>query len=294
LSLPHTDSSQRGTIAFVPVPLRRLLLITFAALAVLIVGAARGGASTAALPSLYVNYNMQCHFTMSLDSGAGVSAGSAIPYGTYQLVVSTPIPFSDGLGGCDFINFSMTGPGVNYSTQLGQGDGTQEVTTQTFAAGSSYTATDNTVAPGTTITFSASNTPVSGASSSSGSSSSSSSGSSKGSSGSQSPLGTAAGGSSSTSLKFVGNLTGSVSAAGKLTLTFKGKPVASLAQGQYKLKVTDKSTKSGFIVDGGGHKVTVTSPAYKGSKTVTLDVTTGQWYYAAKAGAAKIYFVATA
>jgi hypothetical protein len=270
----------------VPVPLRRTLLVAFAAVAALIVGAARGGAATAASPSLYVDYNTSCHFTMRLDSGAGVTTGTAIPYGTYQLVVTTPIAFSDGQGGCDFINFSLTGPGVNYQTQLAQGDSTQEITNQTIASGGSYTASDNTVPPGSTITFSGSTTP----NSSSSSSSSSSSGASPGAS--QSPIGSEAG-SSSSKLTFKGNLVGTVTAAGKLTLTFKGKAVATLAQGQYQLKVTDKSTKSGFIVDGGGHKMTVTTPAYKGSKTITLNVTSGQWYYTGKAGVEKIYFVAT-
>ena len=268
---------------------RRSLLVALAALAVLIVGATRGGASTAALPSLYVDYTTQCHFTMRLDSGAGVTSGTAIPYGAYQLVVTAPIPFSNGLGGCDFINFSLTGPGVNYTTQLQQGDGTQEVTTQNFASGGSYTATDNTVAPGTTIAFTASSTPVSAGSSAS--SSPSSSGTGKGST-SSSPIGSLAG-SSTTTLKFKGDLVGAVSAAGKLTMTFKGKPVVSLSQGKYTLKVTDKSTKAGFIVAGGGKKVTVTTVGYKGSKSVTLNVTNGQWDYASKAGATRIYFIAT-
>jgi hypothetical protein len=263
-----------------------LLLVASAALAVLIVGAARGGAATAANPSLYVDYNTSCHFTMRLDSGGGVTTGTAIPYGTYQLVVTTPIAFSNGQGGCEFINFSLTGPGVNYQTQLGQGDSTQEITLQTIASGGSYTASDSTVPPGSTITFSGSSTPNSTAGSSS-----SSSGSGSGSA-SQSPIGSEAG-SSSTKLAFKGDLAGTVTAAGKLTLTFKGKPVATLAQGQYQLKVTDKSTKSGFIVDGAGKKMTVTTTAYKGSKTITLNVTTGQWWYSAKAGATKIYFLAT-
>ena len=71
--------------------------------------------------------------------------------GTYQVVVNTLFPFSDGQASCDFINFQLTGPGVSYSTQLGQGDADQEVTTQNFAASSSYTASDNTVAPGTSL-----------------------------------------------------------------------------------------------------------------------------------------------
>jgi hypothetical protein len=271
------------------VQLRRSTLIALGVLAVLVAGAARGGAATKALPSLYVDYNTSCHFTMRLDSGAGVSAGTAIPYGTYQLVVTTPIAFSNGQGGCEFINFSMTGPGVNYQTQLGQGDSTQEITSQNFASGASYTATDNTVPPGTTITFSASSTPVS---STAGGGSSSSSGTGKGST-SSSPIGSEAGGSSSSGLKPKGTLNGVVSAAGKLTLTFKGKPVVTLAQGSYTLTVSDKSATNGFIIDGGGHKITVTTTSFKGSKSVTVDVTTGQWYFVSKAGAAKIYFVAT-
>ena len=113
--------------------------------------AASGSASSGSLPSLYFNYNSSCHFTASTDSGASVGPGTAIPFGTYQVVVNTPFPFSNGQGSCDFVNFQLTGPGVSYTTQLGQGDADQELTSQTFQASGSYTASDSTVAPGTTL-----------------------------------------------------------------------------------------------------------------------------------------------
>src|SRR5579863_6392985 len=59
-----------ATIIFVPILSRRSVLIAFGALGALIVGVTHGRASTAALPSLYVNYDTQCHFTMALDGGA--------------------------------------------------------------------------------------------------------------------------------------------------------------------------------------------------------------------------------
>ncbi len=150
---------------------RRSALIASTTLSALALCATPGNASMAALPSLYVSYNSQCHFTMALDSSAAVGSGSVIPYGEYQLIISTPVPFAGGLGGCDFINFSLTGPGVSYSTQLGEGDETEDFTTQNFAASSSYVATDSTVAPTTTVSFNTSSTRVSASSGASSSSS---------------------------------------------------------------------------------------------------------------------------
>ena len=43
-------------------------------------------------------------------------------------------------------------------------------------------------------------------------------------------------------------LCGSVSTAGKLTLTLKGKRVSSLKAGRYKISVLDETSKSGFTL----------------------------------------------
>ncbi len=258
------------------------VLVVVAACA-LAIGAGR---ATAAAPDLYVNYDATCHFTMSLDSGASVPAGSSLPYGTYQVVVNTPFSFSNGQASCSAVNFALSGPGVSYTTTLGDGDGSQAVASAAFAANSSYTASDSAVTPGTSITFSTTNAAV-GA----GAAGSSSSGSSGSSSGGQSALGTPLAGSGK-KVAFQGALAGGVSAAGKLTLSFKGKSVATLKPGDYSVTVTDKSAKSGFFIGQSGHRTTtITSAAFKGKHSVTLDLTTGQWFFSAKPGGAKTYFV---
>jgi hypothetical protein len=266
--------------------LRRLALIGFTALGALIVGVTHGSASTAALPSLYVTYNPQCHFTMTLDSGAAVGSGSAIPYGKYQLIVSTPIPFATGLGGCEFINFSLTGPGVNYSTQLGEGDETEDFATQTLTLGSSYTATDNTVAPGTTITFSTSSTPVS-ASTGPSTSSSGNAPNTKPTTDSptkQTPL-----------VLNRGTLEGIVSASGKLSLTFHGKPVTEITAGRYKVQVVDTSHKDGFTIQQINKlPTTVTGVSFVGKRSATIVLSAGQSLFYPVFTGRKSYFVVVA
>jgi hypothetical protein len=268
----------------------RSMLVVLAVLAASIVGVTRGSAAMTALPSLYVTYNIQCHFTMSLDGGAAVASGSAIPYGDYQLVISTPVPFAGGLGGCDFINFNLTGPGVNYSTQLGEGDETADISNHTFVAGSSYTATDNTVAPGTAITFSTSSTPVT-ASPSVSSPSSSSTSHPKATTGSPFKQTT-----STPKRKPIvnrGTLDGTVSAGGKLSLTFDGKPVTEITAGRYKIQVVDKSHKEGFTIQQVTQlPTTVTGISFVGKRSATIVLSAGQsLYYPAFAGKKSYFFV---
>jgi len=257
--------------------------------AALVLAGAGGASGSSLLPSVYFNYTSSCHFTAVTDSGASLGPGTAIPYGTYQVVVNTPFPFSDGQASCDFVNFQLTGPGVNYSTQLGQGDADQEVTTQNFVASSSYTASDSTVAPGTSLAFGTSATPVATVGGSSSAGSSGTSGSS-GSSGSQSTLG----GSASTGSTVRGDLLGTVSSAGELKLILKGKPVATLPAGRYTVMVDDQSPTEGFILQAGGHApMTITTGVFKGKRSLTVNLTIGQWQFYGRPGAARIYFVAT-
>jgi hypothetical protein len=76
-----------------------------------------------------------------------------------------------------------------------------------------------------------------------------------------------------------GTLIGLVSAAGKLTLTDKGKPISSLRSGRYTFRVTDKSGKSGFTLQEIRRAAkTVTAAKYVGSRSVTIDLAAGQWF----------------
>jgi hypothetical protein len=74
-------------------------------------------------------------------------------------------------------------------------------------------------------------------------------------------------------------------------LIFKGKAVATLLAGDYAVTVNDKSHKAGLLLKGVGHAaVTITTASFVGKKTVTVDLTLGQWYYAPKSGGPKTYF----
>jgi hypothetical protein len=90
---------------------------------------------------------------------------------------------------------------------------------------------------------------------------------------------------------FRGTLAGVVSPAGKLTLAFKGKGVASLKSGRYKIAVDDKTPKSAFEVQRLKRQpVTVTGHAFVGKHTVTVTLDAGQWWYFSGAGK-KTYFI---
>jgi hypothetical protein len=286
------DNRRRATIIFVLILFRRSMLIAFTALGLVVVGVTRGSASTADLPSLYVTYNTQCHFTMALDSGAPVASGSAIPYGEYQLIISTPVPFATGLGGCNYINFVLTGPGVNYSTQLGEGDETEDFSTQSFTAGSSYTASDSTVAPGTTITFSTSSTPVT-ASSGPTSSSPGNASNAKPTPSTDSPTKQTT--SNSNPVVNRGTLEGIVSASGKLSLAFDGKPVTEITAGRYKVQVTDQSHKEGFTIQQVSKlATTVTGISFVGKRMETIVLSAGQSLFYPSFTGKKSYFLVVA
>ncbi len=244
-----------------------------------------GAGSAATLPSLYVNYTANCHFTMSLDSGATVSAGTAIPYGTYQAVLSTPFALSTGQGACESVAFQLTGPGVNYSSSLTQGESSSEIAPVLLQANATYTASDTSVSPGTSVTFSTSGVAASQGAGAGGSTGTGATTASKSSS-------SVLGGQTSTA-KVLGTLTGTVNATGKLGLTYEGKPVTTLRAGSYTVTVTDKSAASGFVLRSTKATKTVTTAAFEGKKSLVVKLASGQWTFYARTGATKSYFVAT-
>src|SRR4051794_38266320 len=94
--------------------------------------AARRDGAGGALPTLYVAYTINCTFAIMDDQGRRVSS---IAPGTYQVEVSTPIMFklvvpngpTDQIAPNDFtgckgwVQFQLTGPGVNLFTTLDAG-----------------------------------------------------------------------------------------------------------------------------------------------------------------------------
>jgi len=274
-----------------------ILIAALATAAVLVpaVGASSGGSAVPVLPTLYVVYTMNCTFSIVNDSGQPVSS---IAPGTYQVEVSTPImfklvvpggpdgspqPASDFTGCKGWVQFQLTGPGVNLNTTLDSGcDAFQTLPAQTFKPSSTYTFQDNNqpAVTRTAITTLATGTPPTP----------------------KSPYGTTSGkGETSqdivgsalkTSTVLRGTLNGSLNAQGKVALTSKGKPVSIVTAGRYRFTVTDQSANAGFVVKpvtGTALDVTATSFTGKHSRFVTLKP--GRWMYYATPTKANYFLV---
>jgi hypothetical protein len=262
---------------------RRIRILTLFAIAV---AAVVPVARAADLPSIYVTYADDCTYHLTNDAGAAVTAVAPT---TYQIVIATPAPFAavfepgrDPLGCNGNVKFRFTGPGVDISTTLDGGDGAYEVYTATFRSGAGYTMQDDTNVAGTRRTLVAS-APVSSATAGLPSSSSTAS----------TPKKTAAR-VAVVGPKVVGALAGSVSTAGKLALTLKGKPVTTLAAGRYRISVLDEASRAAFVVQQAGKKATtVTTKAYLGRGAATVALLPGQWTFYSTPGK-KRFFVVTA
>ena len=90
----------------------RLVFIVLAAAASL----ALAGGVHAAQPSLYATYSPNCTFTWTGDNSASVTS---VPPGTYDVVITTPFAFGNGNASCLYVQFHLTGPGLDLGTDLG-------------------------------------------------------------------------------------------------------------------------------------------------------------------------------
>ena len=79
-----------------------------------------------------------------------------------------------------------------------------------------------------------------------------------------------------------------MSAAGRLTLAYKGKSVTHLKPGKYTFTVTDKSSSNGFLVAEGEASARPASPArrFVGKHSAKVSLTAGKWLVLPKAGKA--------
>ena len=69
--------------------------------------------------------------------------------------------------------------------------------------------------------------------------------------------------------------------------------MTTLTAGDYTVTVNDKSATNGFVLQSGHSKRTVTTAAFKGRKSLTVDLTFGQWSVYGKKGGTKTYFITT-
>jgi len=232
---------------------------------------ALGQSARAAFPSLYANYATNCTFAFVGDGGTAVST---VAPGTYQVVVSTPFAFGNGLAQCEFVQFHLTGPGVNLDTDLGGGDMEVEQHAVTLQPGATYTVQDDGRPAQTrrTFTVNSSGSATGPSTSTSTSSPSTSTSNTKGGATSSDLVGSA--------IVFRGTLAAVVSKVGKLTLTKSGKGISTLKSGRYTIKVVDGSGNAGFVLKSlRGSPTTVSTVTKTGARTVSLRLAPGQWYF---------------
>jgi hypothetical protein len=237
--------------------------------AAVVVAAAGGGlwlggaTARAAAAELDVTYNSPTSLSVKIAGGGAVASGSTIPAGSYTVIV-----YDAGVDTNPHLTIS--GPGVSLSTDLnstGMGiDQTAPFGPYTFQTSSTYTIEDTNAGASTLVAFNT--TATAAASSAVGSSPSGGSVTSTG--GSSAP---------STGSRIMGTLSVSVSASGKLTLTFGGKVVKSLKAGPYLIRVADHSAKVGVTIGSAStHPVTLSGAAAAGPTSKTLTLSKGKWF----------------
>lgn len=228
------------------------------------------------VPAIYVDYNQNCTFTMSIDPGTALPPGATgltVPPGTYQLLTNMPNP-SAGFSPCSKPAFTLTGPGVSALVEFA-GVELHDERLLTLQPSSTYTAQDENAPAATRRGFS---TSASGSSSSlvgSGTSTSSGSGGEV--------VGDLVG---SAILRYRGKLAATVTTRGKVTLRLGGRAVGSLKAGRYDVVVSDEDARAGFSVQHGKHKaVALTTAGFVGKKTKRLALEAGKWAFFSRAGA---------
>jgi hypothetical protein len=249
-----------------------------------------GSSRTRVLPTLYVDYTMNCTFAITDDAGKRISS---IAPGTYQIQIQTPVAFGavdlsgiHDMTACkSYVQFQISGPGVNLFTTLGDGDSAFWLYTETFLPSGTYTASDQNQPSVARLVFTTAASGSAGAQSGS-TSSSTTSGSAKG-----TPSTDIVG---SQANPFRGSLDAIVFKSGKLSLSRNGKVVGFLKSGRWTFSVDDESPKAGFAVQVlHGKSTTVTSAPYTGSHDVTLQLKPGRWFYYSPGGRKSVFFVTT-
>ena len=279
---------------------RQVRLVAAACLVALAAAAGAGGAvagatrsaSSSSTSTLVVTFNQDGSVSVALGDGTPVGTpappGTLIAAGTYQVVVNNP--YRDDTSVTH--EFAISGPGVDLVTDMNEGEEQQGSWIETFQPSSTYTYED-TLRPAsiygvfqTTSSSSASVTPSPGASASGGETSSN-----------VPSVGAGLTTSSATSraAPLRGTLSASVSAAGGLALRFRGRGVATLRAGRYRIEVTDRSATSGFMLQEiHSPPITLTGAAFVGTRSLTVDLSAGQWLFYASLVAKKSYFEVTA
>ena len=267
-------------------PYKLPLLLGLVLLAALFTLQRAGDRSHAAVsPTMHANVDEDASISLTFDDGSQVGTQArvppTIPAGTYTIIVQDTAVTH---------NFHLFGPGVQQSTPIDDKVNTRW--TVTFQAGQTYTFVCDDHVDFMYGNFQTSGTSSGGGTSGGGTSGGGTSGggtSGGGTSGGGTSGGGTSGGGTSSTLK--GTFVGTVSAVGKLTLTWGGIPVKKIKAGKYKITVGDKGKTQGFLLQKTGTAAkTITTVPFVGTKSVTITLTAGSWSFYSKAGGKKTTF----
>ena len=251
-------------------------------------GSARAGTEQAAnLPTIYVNYTMNCTFGMTDAMGRALTS---ISPGPYQILVTSPVPFAavDLAGINDMTackgsaNFQLTGPGVSLTTTMDDGDSDSVFIYATFLPSSTYTAVDTTQPSVARLMFTTTATgPVSTQATTTTTTTISP----------PKPASSSGGVSLLPVITKVGALTATVTSGGGARLMRDGRAVTVLGAGTYKVTVTDESKLNGFVLEHGTSRpLLITGAAFVGRHSVSVKLTKGEWSFYLTGTGAKTYF----
>jgi hypothetical protein len=232
-----------------------------------------GGARPTASLSLFVSFFANGSITVTLPDGTAIGTTSGtptlIPAGFYTIVFSGP-------GGCTALPyFHLTGPGTNLATNMAEGAAQRSTNTANLLPSSTYVWTSDAF-PDVTHTFTTSavveGSPPSGPESSSGA----------GVKGKGVTYPDLVG---SEIVPNRGTLSATVSAAGRLSLAYKGKSLATLKAGKYTIAVTDRSANAGLVLEKLKRSpVALSGSAFMGTRSVHVQLTAGRWLFAGGRG----------
>jgi hypothetical protein len=226
-------------------------------------------AARAAAPTLLVTFSTSGTISLTLADGTPVGtpngAPTVIPAGYYTLQL-------DGPAACTYLPaFELHGPGVDFVSDMGGGTVLEESYATYLSPNSTYTWRSDGTNPPTVHTFVTSAAVLGSPTARSGTG-----GPTKGGTvANETPVG-------SDILRFRGRLTGTVDAAGRVAVSFKGRSVRTLEPGRYTLVVRDESTTQGFVLQRQKHKeITATGVRFVGERSRSVALAAGRWSVAA-------------